>query len=272
MKKASHLTWFLALLTSLALVFPPALPGQAQSAGQITRLIPTVNLQHGTRVQLAAAGAKVLWGDTIQTDGNGRARVTLDDGSILNVGSNSNLRVVQHDAQNQRTQLQLAYGRLRFSAVRLAKAGSSFQVRTPTAVAGVVGTAADITFGNDMTTLSVTEGSVNFCNLQGQCVTVGAGFTSVIRDSQAPSQPVPTPPSTATENVQSTSVQGGTGVGGGAAAGTGVAAGVSHSVLIIATVIGAVLVPAIVVPTTTSGTKCGCSTVLGGKGGPSTRP
>lgn len=270
MKKASHLTWFLAVLTSLTLVFPAPLPGQAQSAGSISRMIPNVNLQHGARVQLASAGAKVLWGDTIQTDSNGRARISLDDGSILNVGSNSNLRIVQHDAANQRTQIQLAYGRLRASAVRLTHPNSAFEVRTPTAVAGVVGTGFDLTFDNDITTLSVTEGSVRFCNLQGQCVTVGAGFTSSIRDSQAPSQPVPTPPSTATENVNSTSVGGGGGAGAGAAAGA--AAGVSHSFIIIATVIGAVLVPAVVVPVTSSGTKCGCSTVLSGKGGPVNHP
>ena len=266
MKKTSHLNWFLAVLTALVLVFPPQLPAQAQSAGQISRLIPNVNLQHGPRVQLAAAGAKVLWGDTIQTDGNGRARITLDDGSILNVGSSSNMKVVQHDAASQRTQIQLAYGRLRASAVRLAKSGSSFEVRTPTAVAGVVGTGFDTNVVDGMTTVSVTEGSVNVCNLEGQCVTVQAGYTTVVRQNQPPSQPTPTPPTTATENVQSTSVTGGTGAAGGAAAGAGTAAGVSHSLLIIATVIGAVVVPAIVVPVTTSGQKCGCTTVLPGGG------
>jgi len=269
MKRASHFTYFLAVLTSVALVYPPALPAQTQSAGNISRLIPSVNLQHGTRVQLAAAGTKVLWGDTIQTDANGRARISLDDGSILNVGSNSNLRIVQHDAVNQRTQLQLTYGRLRASAVRLARPGATFEVRTPTAVAGVVGTAFDLTTGNDMTSISVTEGSVNFCNLQGQCVTVPAGYTSTIRDSQAPSQPTPTPPSTTSENLQSTSVDV---TGPGVAGVTVVAAPVTHSVLLIVTIIGAVLVPAIAVPATSSGTKCGCTTVLNGKGGPSTRP
>ncbi len=271
MKKASQMSWFLAVLTSVALVLPaPLWAQQGQSAGQISRLIPNVNLQHGTRVQLANPGTKVLWGDTIQTDSNGRARISLDDGSILNVGSNSNLRVVQHDAANQRTQVQLAYGRLRASAIRLARPGASFEVRTPTAVAGVVGTEFDLTFSNDMTTLSVTEGSVKFCNLTGTCVIVGAGFTSAIRDSNPPSQPVPTPPSTATENVNSTSLQGG--VGGGAGAAVGTTAAVSHSFLILATVIGAVIVPAIVVPVENSGTKCGCSTVLSGKGGPVAHP
>ena len=265
MKKSSQLSWFVAVLLAVMLVFPPMLPAQAQSAGQISRMIPNVNLQHGARSQLAASGAKILWGDTISTDSGGRARITLDDGSILNVGSNSSLRVVQHDAAAQRTQVQLAYGRLRASAVRLAKAGSSFEARTPTAVAGVVGTEFVLTYENGITNISVIEGSVNFCNLQGQCVTVGAGYTSTIRGDQAPSQPTPTPPSTATENLQSTSFQGGTATGGvTVAAGTTTAAGISHSVIIIATVIGAVLVPAVVIPVTNGGKKCGCTTVLPG--------
>jgi ferric-dicitrate binding protein FerR (iron transport regulator) len=261
MKTASHLSWFLAVLVCMALAFPPMLPAQAQSAGQISRQIPSVSLQHGAKSQLAAAGSKVLWGDEVVTDRGGRARIALDDGSILNVGSDSRLRIVQHDAATQRTQLQLSYGRLRASAVRLARTGSSFEVRTPTAVAGVVGTGFDIVFANDITTLSVNEGEVNFCNLSGQCAKVPAGFASTIRGNQPPSQPTPISPSTATENAQSTSVGTGAGGGAGTAAGTGAAAGISHSVLIIATVIAAVAVPAVVVPVVSKGKKCGCTTV-----------
>ena len=164
MKKASHLSWFVVVLLCMAMAFPPTLLAQAQSAGIISRQIPNVNLQHGARVQLASANAKVLWGDVVTTDRGGRARIALDDGSILNVGSDSSLRIVQHDAANQHTQIQLAYGRLRASAVRLARANSSFEVRTPTAVAGVVGTDFGIEYSNDMTNVHVYEGSVKFCN------------------------------------------------------------------------------------------------------------
>jgi len=262
MKKASHWTWFTALLVSLALAFPPGLPAQGQSAGQISRLIPTVNLQHGTRVQLAAAGAKVLWGDVVTTDRGGRARITLDDGSILNVGSESSLRVVQHDAANQRTQIQLAYGRVRASAVRLARAGSNFEVRTPTAVAGVVGTDFVLDFTNGITNIHVFEGSVNFCNLAGQCVTVAAGFTSVVRGNQAPTQPAPTPPSVSTESVQSTTAGGG-GAGAGGAVAAGAAVGATHSALLVGSIIAVVVGSSIgvVASTGTQPKKCGCTTV-----------
>lgn len=273
MKPSSHLSWFLAVLLSVALAAPPRLPAQAQSAGQINRLIPSVNLQHGARVQLASAGVKVSWGDLVTTDRDGRARIVLDDGSILNVGSDSQIRVVQHDAANQRTQIQLAYGRLRASAIRLARPASSFEVRTPTAVAGVVGTDFALEFENNMTSIHVYEGSVNFCNLAGNCATIAAGFTAAVRGYQTPSQPAPTPPTTAVQSVQSTSVGGGAGGGGagsaagaggasggggaGAAAGTGVAAAVSHSVLIITTAVVTAVVPAVVIPVATQTTKCG---------------
>jgi len=324
MKKASHLSWFVVVLLCMAMAFPPTLLAQAQSAGIISRQIPNVNLQHGARVQLASANAKVLWGDVVTTDRGGRARIALDDGSILNVGSDSSLRVVEHDAATQRTRLQLSYGRLRASAVRLARANSSFEVRTPTAVAGVVGTDFGIEYSNDMTNVHVYEGSVKFCNRSDpweanhpyalnstiqdpngnlhkvvaagtsgssapnwnarsngttpdsgtlawqnvgpvSCVTVLAGFTAAIRGSQPPSSPVPTPPTTATASVQSTTVGGGAGGGGaGAAVGAGTAAGVSHSVLILATVIAAVAVPAIAVPVAAGSQpkKCGCTTAV----------
>lgn len=264
MKKPSHLSWFLVMLVSLALVFPPATPGQTQSAGVISREIPNVSLEHRGKSQLAAPNDKVMWGDEIATDRGGRARIALDDGSILNVGSDSRLRVVQHDAANQRTQLQLAYGRLRTSAVRLARPGSSFEVRSPTAVAGVVGTGFDFSYINGITSLSVNEGSVNFCNLRGECVPVGAGFSSAIRGTDAPSQPVPTTPATAAENARTTALEGMKGAG--VSAGTGVTATAAPAVsgpLVVGLVITGVVGGAIGVAAGAASQpkKCGCTTV-----------
>ncbi|HMD31814.1 MAG TPA: FecR family protein [Candidatus Acidoferrales bacterium] len=260
MKTRSRFSWFVAALAGTALIFPPGLLAQqAQSAGQIPRLIPNVNLQHGQKVQLAAPGAKVSWGDKITTDEGGRARIVLDDGSILNVGSGSSLTIVQHDSAAQRTQIQLAYGRLRASAVRLARANSSFEVRTPTAVAGVVGTGFDIEFINEITNLSVTEGSVSLCNLAGQCVTIGAGFTSTIRGNQPPTQPVPTPPTAVAQNVSSTSVGSGAGTTtAGVAVGT---TAVTHSLPILITVVAAAAAGGIATSVSARGKKCGCTTV-----------
>lgn len=262
MRQRSNLTWFFAVLLSLLLAFPTPVPAQGQSAGLIARLVGSVNVQHGPRVALAFSGTKVFWGDLVTTLQDGRARISLDDGSILNVGSNSSLRIVQHDAKSQRTELQLAYGRLRASAIRLAQPNSSFQVRTPTAVAGVVGTEFVLTYENGISELSVIEGSVNFCNIAAppKCVTVGAGYTSTIRGDNAPSQPTPTPPGTATEDIQSTSITGAGGAAVGAAGGTSVSvfAGIIGGLGALGGIIG--------VAVGNSTTKCGCTTVFPGGG------
>src|SRR5690242_17161006 len=61
----------------------------------------------------AAKGTEVDWDDTLSTDASGRARIVLDDQSILTLGSNSRLRVIKHDASSQQTELELGLGRIR---------------------------------------------------------------------------------------------------------------------------------------------------------------
>jgi len=76
----------------------------------------------------------------VNTQVNARARIALDDGSVLNVGSESSMKVVKHDAGAQQTELELTYGKLRTQAQKIAKPDGKFEVRTPAGVAGVVGT------------------------------------------------------------------------------------------------------------------------------------
>jgi ferric-dicitrate binding protein FerR (iron transport regulator) len=87
----------------------------------------------------ARYGMELAWNDVVQTDPNGRVRVRMLDDSLLSIGANSELRITSHDSQTHRTKVELAYGRLRAQIKKLA-AGEEFEVRTPTAVAGVIGT------------------------------------------------------------------------------------------------------------------------------------
>jgi hypothetical protein len=50
------------------------------------------------------------------------------------------MRIVQHDAASQQTEVELTLGHLRGEVVQLTKGGAKFETRTPTAVIGVVGT------------------------------------------------------------------------------------------------------------------------------------
>jgi hypothetical protein len=207
MRKHTLSSATLALLLALAIGLPLDVVSQAaRGAGKISRLIPTVNVQRGTRQTVAAMQTALLWGDTLLSQRGGRARVALDDGSILNLGSESSLQITSHDASAQRTQLQLAYGRLRASAVRISRAGGSFEVRTPTAVAGVVGTDFYVLEENGVTTVIVFEGVVSVCDHAGNCVQVHAGEMTTVRTGHHPTTPEKASPSMVMQAGQDTEI------------------------------------------------------------------
>ena len=140
----SWMKWILLVplcgMLALALPFPAMAQTSAREAGIVSAQIPLAKTLRGKQTLEVAKDMKVLWGDKITTERGSRVRVRLNDGSILNVGSQSSLEIQTHDTQAQRTQLQLAYGRMRASVVRITQPDGGFTVRTTAAVAGVVGT------------------------------------------------------------------------------------------------------------------------------------
>src|SRR5271163_1230013 len=162
-------TSLVALLACLMLAIPMDVAAQAgqatqaQHAGKLTAVLPVVNVIRGPLQNPASTAEAIYWGDVINTGHLARARVALDDGSVLSVGSDSNLTVTKHDASQQQTELDLNYGRVRANAVKQVKPNSSFQIRTPTGVAGVVGTDFALDSEGDTTRIVVYEGRVNFC-------------------------------------------------------------------------------------------------------------
>jgi hypothetical protein len=251
MNPRHRFTCFIALLACLMLAIPMDVAAQAgqdapaQHAGKLTAVLPVVNVVRGPQQTPASTAEAVYWGDVINTGHLARARVALDDGSVLSVGSDSNLTVTKHDGGAQQTELDLNYGRVRAKAVKQVKPNANFQIRTPTGVAGVVGTDFALDSQGDTTRIVVYEGKVNFCaykaskkeeqggaqggadqkkdkngRMLGPCVIVGAGESSSVQFNAAPTPPVPATPMTVTEMSSTTSVSGGA---GGAAGGLGVA-------------------------------------------------
>jgi hypothetical protein len=158
MKTKSPCALTLASMLSLSIALPmdifaaPQTGGQ-QRAGEVSRVIPAANIARGSKTITASPKSVVDWLDLVNTQVNGRARVSLDDGSVLNVGSESSMKVEKHDAGAQQTQLELTYGKLRSQAQKIAKPDGKFEVRTPAGVAGVVGT--DFYVGYDNSTMNV---------------------------------------------------------------------------------------------------------------------
>jgi hypothetical protein len=238
----------LTTLMSVSISVPQNLRAQAgQKAGQISRAIPEVAIARGTQQLPAPVKALVDWGDMVKTGDGGRARVALDDGSVLNVGSSSSLTVTQHNAAAQQSQIELTYGRVRSQVVKQAKPNAKFEIHTSVGVAGVVGTDFFLGFMNGLFQIIVYEGHVKFCNLDGICVDVLAGQIATIRDGhQAPDPPALATPAELTDATVATSV--GTTLGG--------VPPVHHLTTIqIIGLTAAVAIPGIVVPIATRGSR-----------------
>lgn len=165
---------------------------QPRRAGSITALRPSTVVIHKGIPSLQGKpvnqGDEVFWEDRLRTDKKGRARITLDDHSMLSLGSDSELIIEQHDAQSQRTFLELLYGRIRCRVTQLT-GGGKFQLQTPAAVAGVLGT----DFGADSSVPGVTK----FICLSGTVlivpndpalspVTCEAGSTVTVKSGTSP--------------------------------------------------------------------------------------
>ncbi len=196
------------------MVAAPDTPGQ--KAGEISRVIPMVNIARAGKTISASAKTVVDWQDVVSTQANARARIGLDDGSVLNVGSDSSIKVVKHDGGAQQTELELTYGKIRSQAQKITKPDGKFEVKTPAGVAGVVGTDFYTAFDGSTGTMNVIvfEGLVKVCNLAGVCVMVKAGQMSSVRsnDSTGPTPPAQAPLDMLVETGKSTDSGGQVGI------------------------------------------------------------
>jgi ferric-dicitrate binding protein FerR (iron transport regulator) len=138
-------------------------PAAGQRAGEIKALIPAATKNE----QATKAKDELDWNDLLKTAASGRVRAGLDDGSILSVGSNSELRVLQHDAASQQTSLEMNAGRLRSKVVKITQPNGKFEVHTPNAVIGVIGTDFYVEYSNNKTTVICYTGVVSVTPLNG---------------------------------------------------------------------------------------------------------
>jgi|GEM_PF-6205851 len=128
----------------ILLVLAVSVGACAESAGKVAKMLPTGFITRGTASAQAKQADPVLWNDILRTNDDGRMRIALDDGSMLSLGAHSELRVVKHDVQSNQTVIEMLYGKARANVVPIRKNGGRFEVRTPTAVIGVLGTTVQV--------------------------------------------------------------------------------------------------------------------------------
>lgn len=207
----------LACVLALSIAIPVDLRAEPQTAGQrageVSRVIPAVNITRGPKSINASAKTVVDWQDVVNTQANARARLSLDDGSVLNVGSDSSLHVIKHDPGAQQTDLEVSLGKVRAQAQKITQPNGKFEVHTPAGVAGVVGTDFYTAYENNVMTVIVFEGLVRVCNLAGVCVVVKAGQMTTVRNGDSSSPVVNQAALSAlTDAIGSTNLEGPSGV------------------------------------------------------------
>jgi hypothetical protein len=218
----------LSILLSALMAATPlfAAPVDQQPAGEVKALIPAAS----RNAQSVKVKDSLAWNDLLQTDAQGRLRAGLTDGSILSLGSNSELKVVQHDATSQQTSMELNYGKLRNQVVKITKPSGKYEVKTPNAVIGVVGTDFYVGYTGNQTTVICYVGKVAVTPSAGaqalnpepnpsngsataspNTVTLTAGQMVVIGPEIPPTglQPSSTPTAVTTASIEDTNVPNG---------------------------------------------------------------
>ncbi|MGO8818068.1 MAG: FecR domain-containing protein [Terriglobia bacterium] len=112
-------------------------------AGKVNRVIPQGVIQRQGQVQELPLQLNqvVNWNDLVRTLQQGRAQIMLVDGSTLNIGARSEIRVVKHDPQAQQTSIELTLGEVQANVSKITAPGGKFQLRTKSAVIGTIDTA-----------------------------------------------------------------------------------------------------------------------------------
>jgi len=161
----------LSIALSLLLAATPlyAASADTQTAGEVKALIPAAS----RNAQPVNVKDSLNWNDLLKTDAQGRLRAGLTAGSILSLGSNSELQVVQHDAVSQQTSIVVNYGKLRNQVNKITKPDGKYEVRTPNAVIGVIGTDFYVGYENAQTTVICYAGKVVVTPTSGAKVVKG---------------------------------------------------------------------------------------------------
>jgi hypothetical protein len=153
------------LLSALVFLMSASLVAGAQSedrviVGTVAALRGAVFREAGTAREPLAAKAPIYPADVI-VSGEGKAKIILNDGSIIAIGENSRLRIADYQsvANGLKTRLDLRGGVLRLLVNRLPNRGQ-FEVESETAVASVRGTDWLVEVTPERTSVAVLEGVV----------------------------------------------------------------------------------------------------------------
>jgi hypothetical protein len=112
-----------------------------------------VKITSAGKVEVAKVGTKVTEGDTVQSGHDSRAKIVMADKNVLNISPDSKVTIekYQNNGPAKNVESKVEFGKVRASVEQKYDGDKSkFNIRTPTAVAGVRGT--DFMMGFDTKT------------------------------------------------------------------------------------------------------------------------
>jgi ferric-dicitrate binding protein FerR (iron transport regulator) len=188
-------------LASLIVLLGLAAPAAAQEVGTVAGASGAAAIGRGGAFAPAAVGAPVQLGDTLRT-GEGQLRVVFQDDSVIDLAENSTLvvdtQVFDPASGRYASLLRLVAGKARalVNQVYGTTPGASYEIETPTAVAGVRGTSFLILYdpARDATDVIGIQGRIQVRSLAERLhdtlyITAAEGTT--VERGRAPSAPEP---------------------------------------------------------------------------------
>ena len=184
-----------ALVAAVWLLWPkpPAAPPpgpRVGKAGETTDVIPKAYRgQTETAGRQLAKATPVYWQDIVWTEKAARARLTIVDGSILNVGPDTRLQILPQEAASNQSLMVLKFGKIRAEVQQRSQESGPFQIQTPTAVIGVVGTEFYLDASPQTTSVICLKGQVKVRNRKAEIAgeqTLNAGEKTTVEQNQPP--------------------------------------------------------------------------------------
>jgi hypothetical protein len=148
-----------ALTLALVCMLTPA-AALAGEAGLVARINGAPTVQHAGKTEPLKRGSSVFTGDVIETDANSKAKIVLNDDSVLAIGPKSRVEVSDFtlEAGGRNVRLQVLAGRFKSAFDKIVAGSTDYEIRTPTAVAGVRGT---VLWGDtDLDAICALEGNI----------------------------------------------------------------------------------------------------------------
>ncbi|MEW6201188.1 MAG: FecR family protein [bacterium] len=164
-----------------------------------------VKMPGETKWTAAKENMKIGSGTTVKCMANSSAFVKWADGNVVKVYAMTTFELKSITAQPkknaEKSNVEVTGGKILAKAKKMMNAESSFEVKTPTAIAGVRGTDFAVEVGeNQATSVAVVSGEIAVL-AEGVEVVVTESLQTVIEMGQPPVEPTPIPPETL-ENLQ----------------------------------------------------------------------